>query len=522
MTNQITDPSTSHPGPRRRRSLAFAVALTAAVAAALIAARPAGAGSYVTTQCSPADQGSGAAFQRTSEDYRERRRCGSGDGLQVFQDAGSTSHGRYGAWVWRAPAGTIFTSLQANASLTNHTGHHGELWATQTNGSRIEFGAEHNAFRVHHATGRYSRLEAMLRCASANGCGRAENDSAHAYVKGIFIRVEDRFAPALSLGGGSLLSFPVVRGVRSLAFETSDKGGGVRRVSVQANGTELAADVRNCALADGFATALSPCPLATTGSWAVNTTQAAFATGPNTVSACVVDLALDGNPNERCVGRSVWVDNACPTSSVAGTRVTAHFDGGGAQIARRSHRRATLAGRVEGASGQPAPGARVCALTRVRTRRAPVVVAATTTTDADGRYRLELPPGASREVFVHHVAGNRVVARHGLELRASVRPTLSVRPQRAVHNGDRLRFTGELPGPACRERIVKVQAKVGGQRWQVFRTDRTNGRCRFRARYRLRSTTRSANYYRFRALVPPQRGYPYERGHSPTRRVATG
>jgi hypothetical protein len=506
-------------GARRRRSLAFALALSATVAAALIAARPAEAGSYVATQCSPADPGSGAVWERTSEDYRERRRCGSGDGLQVYQDASATIHGRYGAWVWRAPAGTIFTSLQANASLTNHAGHHGELWATRTNGSRVEFGAEHNDFRVHHAAGSYSRLEAMLRCAAANGCGRADNDTAHVYVKGVFIGVDDRSAPVVNIDGGSLLSAAVVRGIRTLSFDASDKGGGLRRVSAEVNGTEVAADVRNCALADGFATALSPCARVTDGTWSVNTARAEFVTGPNAVSACASDLALDSTANRDCERRTVWVDNVCPASTGPAGRISARFSGAGERALVRSDLSAALEGRVLGSSGEPASDETVCALTRVATERALVVIAETATTDDDGRYRLKLPPGASRDVFVHHVAGSTVVGRHGLTLRSRVRPTLRVHPPRQARNGDRLRFTGQLPGPACRERIVKIQAKVGEDRWQVFRTDRTNGSCRFRARYRLR-TTSGPTTYRFRSLVPPQQRYPYERGHSKVKNVA--
>jgi hypothetical protein len=496
---------------RRRRGLTIALVAAATAVALLIAARPTEAGSYVATQCSPADQGSGAAFQRTSDDYRERRRCASGDGLHVYQDAGSTAQGRYGAWVWRAPAGTVFTSLQANASLINHAGHHGELWATRTSGARVEFGSEHRDFRVHHASGSFTRLEAMLRCASGDGCGRASDDEAHAYAKGVFLRIDDRSAPSVEIEGGALLDAPVVRGIRSLAYSASDRGGGVRRVSLQANGAELASDVRNCELADGFATALTPCPATVSGSWPVNTAAPAFATGPNQVGACAADLGLDGTPNRHCSTQRVWIDNVCPASTVVGATLTARFANGRERISLPSNRRARVEGRVRGAEGEPVQGATVCALTRVGLEGAPVVRATTASTNDAGRYRLALPSGASRRVFVHHVHGSAVVAHHGLELRSRARPRFDVRPVHA-RNGDRLRFTGRVPGPACSQRVVKVQAKVG-ERWQVFRTARSNEGCRFAAHYRLRATTGAAKY-RFRAIVPPQDGYPYERGHS--------
>jgi hypothetical protein len=518
MSDHVPHSRSPRDGVRRRRVVTIALVAAATTLAALIAARPAGAGSYVTTQCSPADQGSGAAWERTSDNYRERRRCAAGDGLQVYHDAGSTAHGRYGAWVWRPPAGTVFTSLQVNASLLNHAGHHGELWATRTSGSRVEFGSEHRDFRVHQATGTFTRLEAMLRCVPGDGCGRASDDEAHAYAKGVFLRIDDRSLPVVKAEGGSLVGAPVVRGTRTLSYRATDHGGGVRRVSLEANGTELASDVLNCALADGFATAPSPCPAAVDAGWSVNTAAPTFATGPNQVGACASDLALDGTPNRRCATTRVWVDNVCPASPVAGTQVTAHFSEGRERISIPSDRQARVEGRVVEPRADPVAGATVCALTRVVLDGSPVVVARTASTDDEGRYRLALPRGANRRVFVHHADGPTVVARHGLAIRSRVRPKLSVDPQRRLANGNRLTFSGRLPGPACSQRVVKVQAKVGG-RWQVFRTARTNARCRYRAHYRLRATTGGTDY-RFRALMPPQTGYPYERGHSKARRAS--
>jgi hypothetical protein len=510
MTNRTTTTPTS-----RRRGRVAAIALAATAVAILVAARPADAGTYVTTQCSSIDPGAEARWERTSDDYHQRQRCSSGEGLQVYQDAGATNPGRYGAWIWRAPAGTLFTSLQANASLLNHAGHHGELRARRPDGSEIQFGTEHNDFRVHKATGEFSRLAAMLGCASADGCGRADDDSAHAYVKGVFLRVDDRSTPSIELEGGSLLRDDVVRGSRSVGFSASDRGGGIRRVSVAANDVELAADVRNCALTGGYATSLAPCPTTTAGSWSVATAGPAFDTGPNRVSACASDLALDGTSNRACAERRIWVDNACPASDAVGETLTARFVAGRGVV--RSDRAAKVEGRVLDGDGRPLVGATACALTRIAVEGASVVLAATTTTGADGRYRMGLPAGPSRAVFVHQADGSNIIARHGLRLRSRVRPSLAVRPTGEARNGDRVRFTGALPGPACSKRVVKIQARIDG-RWQVFRTDRANDRCRFSARYRLRATT-GRTTYRFRALVPPQAGYPYERGRSPARSV---
>lgn len=501
---------------RRRpsRPLALVIALLLTAAAALLAARPADAGSYVVTQCSAANPSPGQAqWERDSDHYRGRAACGGGGGLAVYHDAAESGLWHYGAWVWRAPQGTVFTSVQANASLTNQAGHRGQLVVTRPGGELVEFGSEHTEFRVHSIAGEFTQFHSWLRCVApgpGRPCGRAGEESGHAYVRGVFLRTEDRAAPAVSLTGGSLLADPVVRGTRTLAFAAADAGAGLRRIAVLGNGGGITEDVLNCALADGFATALRPCPASTSAAVAVPTTGPGFATGPNLVAACAEDLALDGAANRGCRGASIWVDNTCPGSGQPASALSAGFDGG-PEAAVGSNRRAVVRGRVTGSAGGVA-GATVCALTRTLIAGAPIVVGAVATSTADGSYELELPPGPSREVFVHHAFGDRVLARHGLVVRSSVRPTLAVDPARA-RAGDRLAFTGSLPGPACADRVVKVQARIGRRRWQVFRTDRTDARCGFAARYRLRAT-RHARRYRFRALVPAQDGYPYEPGHS--------
>ena len=310
------------------------LALLLAALAALAVAERAEAGNYVVTQCSSVTPFVQAAWESSSGHYRGRALCGTDAGLQVFHDAEESGLWHFGAWVWRAPPGTVFTDVQANASLTNQAGHHGELVAVRPDGVPVGFGAEHNDFRVHSAHGEFTQFHAWLRCVAPSPgrpCGRAGGDGAHAYVRGVYLRTADRVAPRLLVTGGSLLGPAVVRGVRGLTFAASDVGSGIRRVYVEGNGAVLVTDVRNCLVADGFATALSPCPGTTTESAAVPTASSAFVTGPeNTVTACVEDLALDGTPNRACEQRRVWVDNACPSSAVGGgIAIHAAFGEGG-------------------------------------------------------------------------------------------------------------------------------------------------------------------------------------------------
>jgi hypothetical protein len=517
----MQDRRTARNAPHRvSRPLAIAIALLIAAATALLAAQSADAGSYVVSQCGASNPTPGqAAWERSSDHYRGRSGCGTAGGLAVFHAASGSGLWHYGAWVWRAPPGTVFTSVQANASLTYQAGHRGQLVVTRPGGALVEFGAEHADFRLHSVSGEFTQFHSWLRCVAPGAgrpCGRAGSESAHAYVRGAFLRTDDRSVPGLALAGGSLLADPVVRGTRGLSFAAADAGGGVRRVYVEGNGTVLADDARNCALAGGFAIALRPCPATVAASVAVPTTDPSFTTGTNEVSACAEDLALDGEPNRTCRRATVWVDNVCPGSAAPATELSAGF-AGAPSVTVRSDRSALLSGRVSAPSG-PVGGATVCALTRIRIAGRPIVVGATATSGTDGRYELELPPGPGREVFVHLAYGDRVLARHGLTVRSTARPALAVEPRRAQAE-DRLSFTGTLPGPACADRVVKVQARIGKRRWQVFRTDRSDGACAFAARYKLRAT-RDARRYRFRALVPAQAGYPYEPGYSPVATVA--
>lgn len=515
-------PLSDHTSKRPFRARTLVLALLLAVAAALLVARPAEAGSYVVSQCSSINPTAGqASWERSTDNYAGRSFCGFGVGLQAYHRAEESGLWHYGAWVWRAPAGTVFTDVQANASLTYQAGHRGQLIAVRPSGELIEFGAEHNDFQVHAISGEFTQFHAWLRCVApgpGRPCGRAGDDGAHAYVRGIFLRTEDRAAPTLALTGGSLLADSVVRGVRGLSLDAADAGGGIRTVHVDANGTAFDTDIRNCAIDGDYATALSPCPTTASEFAAVPTSNPAFATGPNTVTACVEDLALDGAPNRACERRTVWVDNACPGSAVGGgTELSAGFRDGESSVTVRSDRPVVIRGRLRGVG----PGATVCALTRTRAVGEPIAVATTAATDADGDYAIRLPPGPGRAVFIHYADGDRVVAVHDLTRRSIVRPSVRVRPNHGVRRGDRLHFSGRLPGPACSERVVKVQARIGRRRWQVFRTDRADERCAFRARYKLHAT-RNARRYRFRALVPEQDGYPYERGHSPIARVKVG
>jgi hypothetical protein len=133
-------------------------------------------------------------------------------------------------------------------------------------------------------------------------------------------------------------------------------------------------------------------------------------------------------------------------------------------------------------------------------------------TDAEGRYRYEVPPGPNREVVVGYRHDAVQVAREVLYY-AHAKPSLRVSAAR-VANGNRVRFWGVLPEPSNAGRVVVLQAgTVGSKRWITFRKATSKAKGVFRASYHFTHTTRTTRY-KFRAVVPRQAGYPWVAGQS--------
>ena len=95
----------------------------------------------------------------------------------------------------------------------------------------------------------------------------------------------------------------------------------------------------------------------------------------------------------------------------------------------------------------------------------------------------------------------------------SGRPSLAASPGK-LRNGRWVHFTGTLPGPNRRGRVIVLQANVkGSPRWITFRKATSVKGGTFAAAYHFTQTSRPT-VYRFRAIVPAQAGYPWAQGHS--------
>jgi hypothetical protein len=393
-------------------------------------------------------------------------------------------------------------------------GHVAELLAGSSQATATRFATPRHSFRRFAWTGTGARLVlARLRCSRLERCGTGEG--AELRMRRLVFALRDRVAPILGLGG-PLLAPGSRRGHQQLTAVAGDTGGGVRRIVVQVNGDIVHAGALPCALTRDFALRLRPCPSPATTTVTAATSSGPFRQGPNDLRVCAFDYATATDANRDCESRRVRVDNACPLSERPGARLRARLrgHGGSATIARRQ--RATVVGRLADASGGAVAGARICLATRTRMPAAVERVVATPTTGPNGQFRIRVPSGPSRELRVAHWPSAESALERFLDLRVRARPGLRIRPDRRLQNGERAHFRVRLPGPRAGRRRVVLQAHANG-RWIPVRNGRTDRLGSWRTSYRFRATT-GARTYRFRALVPRQRGYPYLSGASEVRR----
>jgi len=501
-----------------KRARPLPVVAIAALGLALPSA--ASGGGYRVAQCDGAlnPTPGQAAQERASDAYTLTAACAGGTGLQV-ESLLQTPAGSYGRWIWRAPSGSVFTRIRADATLIDGSGEQARLTAVRPGGQVETFGGPAGEFAPYSILGEFTEFRSALACTGPAAC--AVSAGPRAAVRNVALDLDDRSPPSPSFTGGSLFASDAVRGDQTAALRAADEGGGVRRLELRVNGELVRDDVRDCQLSAGVATALQPCAPEALATATLATSAPPFATGANQVRVCASDLAVNGNPNGACASADVFVDDLCPTSSIAaGSRLSARFAGDGRRVTVRSDRRVAVEGVLTSDSGDGIRGARVCALTRVLAPGEPYRVADVAKTRGDGTYRLRLPAGASREVFVDRALEGAVLMRAGLRTKAKVRPSFQIKSggNSRTRGGGRIRFRGKLPGPGCDGRIVKVQAKVGKRHWQVFRGIRTSDECVYRTGFKLSSTSRRTRY-QFRVRIPEQRDYPYAAGSSPVRGV---
>jgi hypothetical protein len=343
-------------------------------------------------------------------------------------------------------------------------------------------------------------------------------------VRDIAVTEVDEEVPTVSSVTGSLLAGGVIRGhSQSLSAVAADRGGGVSRVWVAVNGAVDAeappipcalANVTNNSVHGTVAYALSPCPAAVPETWTINTEQFPFKNGANTVSVCASDVATEGIPNTTCSPpQEVTVDNSCTESPVVGgSQLSAQFASSQTNSVTVGFGKGeAVQGSLTSASGEPVAGATLCVKEEVANEEHPVSNEQTLKTDASGNYQYEVAAGPNRDLLIGYRHDAAQIA-DTLAYHAHARPTIAA-SARKLRNGQKVRFTGELPGPNNAERTVILQAGDGG-RWLTIRKATTGPRGFYRTGYRF-THTGTPTTYEFRVMVPKQNNWAWEAGVSP-------
>lgn len=391
-------------------------------------------------------------------------------------------------------------------------------------------GEVHRTFFIRGAgpfLGNGGGFDLLLNCDGnyAPGCEAGPTIAAH-YIAALEV---DPHPPTIPGLGGSLLEGGVLRGHQELVAEAKDTGGGVSRTEVLVNGTPApspviaacnVADVANPSYIGLAAISPSPCPPASKTSWDLNTAVPPFLEGANTVQVCAADFATVGEADRTCSAPQVLeVNNSCTESPVAGGEVlSAQFAGTHSEeITVPYNSAAKVSGELADKAGDAIAGATICVQASTQGSRKGLRPIGTAITDARGHFVYAVPPGPNRRVLIGYRHDSFQVGR-SIHYYAHARPTIEIRPDR-VKNGGRISITGTLPGGRSGGRIVIFQASaLRSDEWFTFRRATTGPHGRYRASYRFDATTETVTY-RIRAVVPRQRGYPWEVGHSKPARV---
>ena len=140
----------------------------------------------------------------------------------------------------------------------------------------------------------------------------------------------------------------------------------------------------------------------------------------------------------------------------------------------------------------------------------------TLTTDAGGRFGANVSGTSSRALRLVY-AGSSVTLPTESALNMRVPAATSVRvSRRRLRNGQSVTFSGRvrgLPVPAA-GKLVEVQVRFT-DRWQTFRTTRSDATGAWSSRYRFQRT-RGVQSYHFRIRLPKEGGYPFETSVSRT------
>ncbi|HEY1274830.1 MAG TPA: hypothetical protein VGF25_07960 [Thermoleophilaceae bacterium] len=533
---------------RNRFARAVLVAILAAAAAIALPA-PSNAATYTVHSCRLPD-GRFIPFTGWSPSVQPAPQPGAGTEADCARDAlvawvgegDGTPVGTYAQWAFQAPADTEiasyrldreaagssgvvfrFTAALAGYRLVarNRSAEELELESCPPWGGPSEACDDLAPVAEGTLPAGAVELAAIAGCLRVDGgseCPEGEDDaSAWVAISAAEVDLDDASPPQLlqPLSGGVVAGPTLVGAAGELRVAAADRGGGIRAVTVELDGTPL----RTFTFCTPPFTDPVPCPL--TVDRALPVDLAGVPAGQHVLRALVTDatganvtaseprrIDVVGSPRARLTARVVVAHER--RAAARGPRTVAYGRG------------ARLVGTLTTPEGRAIAGATLAVWSRIRGAGQPWRQAGTVTTDPRGRYSGALARGPSRDLRVTYrplpqLPTDSAAARVRLAVRAPVR--LAV-PRAGLTEGGTMRFAGRLAaGPRPRRgKLVLLQVRDRGA-WRTFatvRADRARGRFAYRYGFPALGATRT---YRFRALSPAESSYPYATGASPTVRV---
>lgn len=366
------------------------------------------------------------------------------------------------------------------------------------------------------------------KCPAAKG--DANGYAAALYIYAADITLEQSEGPHASGVGGELTSAPTLRGAVPISFDATDPGSGVWQAVFGVDGRVVQSTVVNdnggrCRdvgqTSDGLPAFLyvQPCAQSVSADVAFDSTKAG--NGAHRLTVSVIDAAGNAAP---VLDRAVTIDNPPPPGAPNGVnasaqaRLAVRWAGTAKASARgRFSRARTLSGRLTTAGGQPISGATIDVRATPAYEGARSLTMASPRTDADGRFSVSVPAGASSRTlhfaYRAHLDDAQPAATGALRLVTRAGIALRVSPHTA-YAGSSIHFRGRLRGgpiPSAGKQLV-LEARSPGSAWIQFKVVRTDARGRYRASYRFKFPGPAD--YRFRVRSEAESDYPFAAGSS--------
>jgi hypothetical protein len=356
-------------------------------------------------------------------------------------------------------------------------------------------------------------------CTTAAGGGIAH------LLSGAQVVLNDPTAPAASIEASGLLAGGARSGADAITLDATDNGG-IRRVEivdVTGGGSSVvgAEDYATGARTDTGATCSFRLRKACPNLKDETIRPTGLPAGPRTLKVRITDAG--GNVLEQgpyAVNVATPSDRGPLNGSGAtedGT-LSAHFTGTTKTRRTVNYRsRAAISGRLLNSSGKPITGALLRVLTRDRRQSAGWVERYTTTTGADGSYRVRVRAAASRLTQIawrSHVKDPGFQETAYVTLLARASSSLKATP-RSVVVGGRVRLSGTVRGAIPSRGVPLIfQGRSGKGQYTTFADGRANRKGRFSIHYRFRSGASRGRTFSFRVKLRGDARFPYASGYS--------